>query len=296
MTESGFRVAAVLGNTTCRFALMEGLEVRGSIVLAHAELGDSGTVERLRWMCAAASAASTAATGSAEERIVEAGVCSVVPSLERALDDLLRDIGIARRRAVRPAAAAFFPSRYRSMDALGADRYCGALAARQRYGAPVIVADCGTATTLNVVDRDGVFLGGAIAPGVETALRALHERTAQLPLPSAQLPLPSTHLSVPSAQFPAASAADSAEAGVGVPPLIGADTAGSMRAGAVHFTRYALEGMVRAIKKQTGDDTPLIVTGGNAPLLLGAGLLCAPQEHDAHLLFRGVIYHLLLTS
>ncbi len=80
-----------------------------------------------------------------------------------------------------------------------------------------------------------------------------------------------------------------------MPPLIGADTAGSMRAGAVHFTRYAVEGMVRAIKKQTGDDTPLIVTGGNAPILLGAGLHCAPQEHDEHLLFRGVIYHLLFT-
>jgi type III pantothenate kinase len=154
------------------------------------------------------------------------------------------------------------------MDTLGADRYCGVLAARMAYGAPAIVVDCGTATTVNVIEADGCFLGGVIAPGVETALRALHERTAQLPAVDLSKNV----------------------------PLIGADTEESMRAGAVHFSRFAVEGLVAGMKMLIGESTPLILTGGNAPVLLAAGLVCDPMIHDEKLLFRGVVFHLLFTT
>ncbi|MBE0643160.1 MAG: type III pantothenate kinase [Bacteroidetes bacterium] len=251
---TGTRLAVVLGNTTCRMALMDGTEPRAAFVMSHAELmTEDASLARIRALCGG-------------EEVEEAGLCSVVPKLESLIGNLLQAAGITRLQAVRPAASSFFPTEYRSMDTLGADRYCGVLAARERYGAPVIVVDCGTATTINVVDARGVFLGGAIAPGVETALRALHERTAQLPF---------------------------AEISKKDVPLIGGDTGESLRSGALHFNRYALEGMVAEMKKHIGDKTPLILTGGNAPVLLAAGLRCAPQVFDAELLFRGIIFHLL---
>ena len=71
-------------------------------------------------------------------------------------------------------------SRYEPPGAMGADRLANALALRSRRYAPGIVVDCGTATTLTVVDGQGVVAGGAIACGLETAARALWQGTALL--------------------------------------------------------------------------------------------------------------------
>lgn len=249
------RLAVVLGNTTCRIALMAGLSCEDEIVFSHDELSAGDSPARLREFCRG-------------RELRQSGLCSVVPPKEANVLQLFERAGLLPPERVRPAASAFFPTRYRSMDTLGADRYCGVLAARMDYGAPAIVVDCGTATTVNVIDADGSFLGGVIAPGVETALRAMHERTAQLP------------------------AVDLARS----VPLIGGDTEACMRAGAVHFSRFAVEGMAAGMKKLIGDSSPLILTGGNAPVLLAAGLVCDPMHHDEKLLFRGVIFHLLFTA
>ena len=64
---------------------------------------------------------------------------------------------------------------------LGADRIVDAVAAVDKYGAPCIVVDFGTATTFNVVNADGEFIGGAISPGLMTCSEALFTRTAKLP-------------------------------------------------------------------------------------------------------------------
>jgi type III pantothenate kinase len=252
---TGMRLAVLLGNTSCRVAWMDGAEVVDELRLSHAALRERATAERLRAMHA----------GRACEA---AGFCSVVPPREAEVLELFAAAGLPVPRRVTPAITPFFPSRYRSMTTLGADRYCAVLAARVLVGAPAIAVDCGTATTVNVVDRDGSFLGGAIAPGVDVALRALHAHTAQLP------PLD-----------PAA-----------VPPLIGTDTATCMRSGAVQGSRFAIAGMVEAIKNLTGDSTPVLITGGGAPGLLAAGLAETSMRHDPHLCFRGVIFHLLFTA
>jgi type III pantothenate kinase len=64
---------------------------------------------------------------------------------------------------------------------VGADRIVNALAAARLYGAPAVVVDFGTATTLDCVGPDGAYVGGAIAPGLELGLEALAARTAKLP-------------------------------------------------------------------------------------------------------------------
>ena len=65
---------------------------------------------------------------------------------------------------------------------VGADRIVNNVAAYKKYGGPVIVVDFGTATTFNVVDKDGAFIGGVIAPGIKTSLEGLVHSTAQLPM------------------------------------------------------------------------------------------------------------------
>ncbi len=64
---------------------------------------------------------------------------------------------------------------------LGADRLVGAAAAYHLYGGPVIVVDFGSATTFNLVTKDGRYLGGAIAPGIKTAAESLVTTAAKLP-------------------------------------------------------------------------------------------------------------------
>ena len=65
--------------------------------------------------------------------------------------------------------------------AVGKDRLVDAAYAAANFPLPVITVDLGTATTFNVVDKDRVFRGGVICPGLSTGLRALGERCAQLP-------------------------------------------------------------------------------------------------------------------
>ena len=66
-------------------------------------------------------------------------------------------------------------------EEVGADRLLNALAAHHRYRGPLIVLDFGTATTFDVVDADGAYLGGVIAPGINLSIEALHHAAAQLP-------------------------------------------------------------------------------------------------------------------
>lgn len=315
VSAGGTRLAVLLGNTNCRIALMEGLELRESLVLPHADLSASSSVERVRRLCSGVS-------------ILEAGLCSVVPPREAEVTAMLQAAGIQLLRRVQPEQSAFFPTKYDSMDTMGADRYCGVLAAKERYGVPVMVVDCGTATTVNIVDEKGVFIGGAIAPGVETLLRSMHDHTAQLP--SLVLPRTADLMMLLSGdpefsgqriteemekigRGPAANefskrsemknsasvekkTEEFAASIADLRTFIGSDTAGSMRAGSLHFTRFAVEGMKAAVNNHIGVETPLVLTGGNALILLAAGLSCDPQVHDEDLLFRGIILYLLFTT
>lgn len=253
---SGRALAVGIGNSTVRVALMDGIELVRQELFTHAEAALLSTQARFRQL----------REGDAAD-VRRAGICSVVPSLSAPVEAALRGRGVGDVRRCRPTEAPWFLSAYRSMDTLGADRFCAVLAAREMYGAPVILIDCGTATTVNVVDRDGVYLGGSIAPGVEASFRALHRGTAQLPALSA-----------------------------GAAPLIGGDTAESMRSGVLQLGRLGLEGAVREIKQSTGDDTPVIVTGGSLPALLSAGLSIGGMRRDDGILLRGVIFYLHYTD
>lgn len=115
-------------------------------------------------------------------RIDRAALCSVVPARTAGLARAVaRACGIAPR--VLSARASGLAIAYRPPARLGTDRIACALGARARFpGRDVIVVDCGTATTLTALTRDGVLPGGAILPGLGLWPAMLASRTAQLPL------------------------------------------------------------------------------------------------------------------
>ena len=118
---------------------------------------------------------------------------------------------------------------------VGADRIVNSVAAYKKYGGPIIVIDFGTATTFNIIDVDGAFIGGVIAPGIKTALEGLVHSTAQLPMIEL------------------------------VPPkkAIAKSTESNMQAGIIFGFSGLVDNIVNKIKKELGDDAVKVVaTGG----------------------------------
>jgi type III pantothenate kinase len=152
---------------------------------------------------------------------------------------------------------------------VGADRLINTLAASRLYGRDCIVVDMGTATTFDCITADGVFLGGAIAPGVQTSAETLTRRTSKLP---------ATDLSVPSR-------------------AIGTRTEDCIRAGVIFGAADAIDGMVRRIKDEwPRPATPMVIaTGGFAEMF---GSLCKEFDRvEPFLTLQGLqMAHALLTS
>ena len=129
---------------------------------------------------------------------------------------------------------------YPKPETIGPDRLANAVAARQRFGAPVIVVDFGTAVTFDVVNRAGNYAGGIIAPGLAAMTDYLHEKTALLP-----------RIKI-------------AE----VKTAIGKSTEQAMLIGAVHGYRGLVRELVAELKRELRvKNLPVVATGGYAKLL-----------------------------
>ncbi len=141
---------------------------------------------------------------------------------------------------------------------LGADRIVDCVAAFHRYGGPAIIVDLGTATTFDVIGRNGAYKGGAIAAGVATSLQALAGNAAQLF---------NVELHMPDA-------------------VIGRNTADQLRSGIVAGHLAMLEGMIERTRAELGTDAQVIVTGGLAPLFADRSSLF--DHFDADLTLHGL--------
>ena len=126
-------------------------------------------------------------------------------------------------------------------DAIGVDRMCCAAAAFDRLGTGCVVADFGTAITVDAVSDNGIFLGGAILPGLSMGVQGLHSGTAKLP---------SVKLTTPKWVF-------------------GKDTRQAIISGLVRGARGALRELVEAYASEMGHWPTVIVTGGDAKLICG---------------------------
>jgi len=105
-------------------------------------------------------------------------VCSVVPQKNKVI---ARAAGSSRTLFLHPKLDLGVGVDYPSPRSIGADRLANAAAVAQLYGYPAIVVDFGTAVTFDVVSRDGDYIGGVIAPGLEAMTSFLYQRTALLP-------------------------------------------------------------------------------------------------------------------
>ncbi|MDP8208049.1 MAG: type III pantothenate kinase [Candidatus Electryonea clarkiae] len=134
-----------------------------------------------------------------------------------------------------------FVNKYRDPGSVGADRVCDAVAGYQKYGGPLLILDFGTAITIDVIDKDGAYLGGVIMPGLETSVEALHSAAALLP---------KVRLSMPE-------------------QVIGRTPDESIRIGLIKGTIAAIRGLITDIRKETGfADSKVIATGGMASYMV----------------------------
>ena len=144
-------------------------------------------------------------------------------------------------------------------QAVGADRVANAVAAETFYGAPAIVVDFGTATNIDVIDEDGYYIGGAIAPGIRISMDALAARAAKL----ASVPLEAPE------------------------HAIGRDTEECIKVGAVMGAAAMAEGLVARMKRELGrEDATVIATGGLAGIV--ADSTDAFDVVDGQLTIKGI--------
>jgi len=113
--------------------------------------------------------------------ITKVAICSVVPPLTAIFEELSQRYFDTSPLVVGAGVKTGVRIRMDEPREVGSDRIVNAAAAHNLYGGPVIIVDMGTATTFDTVSREGDYLGGAIAPGINTAAEALFTRTAKLP-------------------------------------------------------------------------------------------------------------------
>lgn len=123
---------------------------------------------------------------------------------------------------------------YDTPEEIGADRIADAVAAVHLYGAPVIVVDFGTATNIEIIDKEGAFVGGIIAPGLLTSADALFTAAARLPRIDIATP----------------------------PRVIGKSTKLAVQSGLTYGEIDRIDGLVKRVFDELGYECPVIATGG----------------------------------
>lgn len=166
-------------------------------------------------------------------------VASVVPVVEGAVHEAFaRHAGKAPQH-VSASTFHLLENRAERPTEVGIDRLINAYAGRCLYGAPLIIVDLGTAVTWDVVSHDGAYLGGAIAPGLELASRALATGTARLPRVRIEKP----------------------------PAALGRNTVTAMESGLYYGLVGAVTEIADRICRELGHPSPVVATGGHATLL-----------------------------
>jgi type III pantothenate kinase len=185
-------------------------------------------------------------------------LASVVPPLTSVVEEVLqRHFGVTPLR-VAAGVKTGLRILYEDPREVGADRIVDAVAALRLHKPPLIIVDVGTATVFDAISRDGDYLGGAIAPGIGLAANVLAEKAAML----RRVDL--------------------------IPPkkAVGTNTTAAMQSGILFGYAELVEGMVRRIKAEIGEDAWVIATGGYANLM---GELTKVFDHvDRNLTLNGL--------
>ena len=147
---------------------------------------------------------------------------------------------------------------YHQPSNVGIDRLCNAVAGLEKYGGPLIIVDFGTATTFDVISKNAQYLGGIIAPGIETSLAILHRKAAKLP-----------------------------RVGLAFPDkVIGNSTEKSIQAGLMYGTVEMIDGLIERIVKELGEPAKAVATGGLSRLIIEK--VSNIETVDSHLTLDGI--------
>jgi type III pantothenate kinase len=166
-------------------------------------------------------------------------ISSVVPPLTAGIVQLGRRYLKQEPLVVGPGTDTGLTVLYDDPRQVGADRIVNCVSVKERLGGPACVVDFGTATTFDALDRDGNYLGGAIAPGVVVAAEALFARAARLVKVDLRRP----------------------------PSAVGRNTEHSIQAGMLFGYVGLVEGLVARFRKELGEDMKVVATGGLADLI-----------------------------
>ena len=163
-------------------------------------------------------------------------IASVVPSLTDAWIQTCSALCKRRPLLVGPGLKTKISMRYNDPSEIGADRIANMVAARILFESPLIVIDMGTTTNFSVLDTEGAFCGGIIAPGLRMSAQALTQGAAQLF---------DINLKAPTA-------------------TIGKTTQEALRSGVILGEVARLEGLIQSIWQELGYETKVIATGPDA--------------------------------
>ena len=229
-----------IGNTNIVIGVYSGEELVGSVRLStrssltsdEAGLLVTGFLNRM---------------GFTVEEIGQVVVGSVVPHLTSAFEETTRRYLHSEPLTVSTDIKLPVTIDIDQPDQAGADRIANAVAAFTRFGGPLIVVDFGTATTFDVVNSDGAYIGGIISAGPETSMAQLARRAARLHEVRIEQP----------------------------ERVVGRDTGGALQSGLFHGTVGQVDHIIDKIIEETGAvDTKIIATGG-----LAAGF----ETHSRHI-------------
>ena len=227
-------LAVDAGNTNVVFALFDGLEIRSRwrIATDPRRTGDEYAVWLLQLM---------EIEGIERASVTQMIVATVVPRARHNLEVLgQKYFGVLPLFAGEGAAGWDFPIDVDEPRSLGADRAVNAIAAHATYPGDLIVVDFGTATTFDVIDFNGAYKGGIIAPGINLSLDALVNHTAKLPRIAIESPRDAT--------------------------VTGRNTEDQMLIGVFWGYVAMMEGLIARLRAEIGRPAKVIATGGLALL------------------------------
>ena len=166
-------------------------------------------------------------------------ISSVVPPLHFTLDHMARRYFGKKPLFIEPGVKTGMPIRYDNPAEVGADRIVNAVAARERFGAPVVVVGFGTATTFDVVNAAGEYAGGIICPGILISAEALFAEASRLYRVDVRKP----------------------------PELVGRNTANAMQAGIYYGYIGLVDGILERLTAELPGLRTVVATGGQADLI-----------------------------
>ena len=221
-----------IGNTNTVFGVYSeaGLRAQWRVATDHARMPDEYALQMIGLM---------QIEGIERDDLDGMAICSVVPSLTADFVKLGHRFFHVEALVVGPDINVGIEVKYDDPKAVGADRIVNALSVKERLGGPACVVDFGTATTLDAIDRDGAYLGGAIAPGLVISAEALYARAARLMRVALRRP----------------------------PFAVGRNTEHSVQAGILFGYVGLTEGLVARFRQELGEDMKVIGTGGLAELV-----------------------------